>query len=1143
MSDPTRRPRRGAGRTAVAVTTAALLIAGGAAGAPASAHARPAGAPAAVAPDASWLPSTPPGWPQVVDFSRTPADTVTHGVKHYSETYDTVGGRQHTQVLDVDLADPNVRLGVLQAGDTVTYPADETVSSMAGRTHAVAGVNGDYFEIHATGRPVGGVISGGVLMKTPKPGFASQLGVKPDGTMVMGPETFSGTITDGSATRPLTSVNTVNDLATGGITEITPYFGAASGLTKGTLVLGHAATAGAFTVDSVRTGVTSVDRLAADQTGLLGAGAGGAWLADTVHPGDTVALRTALSPDDDLTQLISGVTTLVKDGQVYHDPTGTPPGGTNPETAIGISQDGKHATLVTLDGRAGAATAFGVTPDQVAGYMVAHGAYTAELFDGGGSTEMVTRRPGDSQVSVANSPSDSGNVERPVGDGLFVYSTATGPGPATKVVVNGGHRLTTVVGGTVPAPVYSTDRLGNPAAGTPAVRVEPASLASWSGGRLTPHRTGTGRIIARDGHAISSQPLKVVDRLGALTVSPAAPDLGNGATQTFTLSGSTPNGARVDIPAEAAHWSTDQPSLGTVDAHGLFTADAHNAGMAKVTASVAGAGATATVAVGNVVKAIDPMSGTDEWRISNNTTGQPATLTGDPGTVPPGSTASGSLRLDYTMPAGAGVKQLVLSPQTTLRTPVGDGGRTPNGIGLWVKGDATGIELAESYLGVDGVRTTLYPTYVTWQGWQFVVAQLPAGLTFPLTISYVDFLAISPSLTTTGSLDVSGLSALYSPRPLPTRQYTALPENPSWLRYEETSDRFGPDGATVLAGGGAGLTAADPGSAGAAVMGAVRDRLPALSAQARPAQAQFLGDMAADGKSADLLAAKSAIDALGVPGRDVTGDAETTGGKDPENGAFAQVFGDTHYSWTAGSAQVIVTDSAHGTLQSSDPYQAPAGSQYPWLVDQLTRATASAVIVATHLPAYDPNGGDSQFADRWEARMYLRLVQRYQQSHPGQHVVMVYGHAGGFAEQLLDPTGASVTAGQGGIPQFTFGDLGTAPQAPAGQGGFTHFGLLHVSAGGQLQFSVEPVLSDVRVTAPQTELAPGGKETLSATGAEVGGGAIPIADPASHLWSCDDTGVLSVNPVTGVVTAHRAGSATVSVSSGGVTGSVTLTVG
>ena len=55
------------------------------------------------------------------------------------------------------------------------------------------------------------------------------------------------------------------------------------------------------------------------------------------------------------------------------------------------------------------------------------------------------------------------------------------------------------------------------------------------------------------------------------------------------------------------------------------------------------------------------------------------------------------------------------------------------------------------------------------------------------------------------------------------------------------------------------------------------------------------------------------------------------------------------------------------------------------------------VIVATHQPAYDPHAAaDSEFSDRWEARMYLQLVYRYQQTHPKAHMVMLYGHARGL---------------------------------------------------------------------------------------------------------------------------------------------------
>ncbi|MEY9928792.1 uncharacterized protein YjdB [Catenulispora sp. GP43] len=53
---------------------------------------------------------------------------------------------------------------------------------------------------------------------------------------------------------------------------------------------------------------------------------------------------------------------------------------------------------------------------------------------------------------------------------------------------------------------------------------------------------------------------------------------------------------------------------------------------------------------------------------------------------------------------------------------------------------------------------------------------------------------------------------------------------------------------------------------------------------------------------------------------------------------------------------------------------------------------------------------------------------------------------------------------------------------------------------------------------------------------------VPIADPASHVWQSSDPRVASVDPVTGAVHARRPGTATISVSSGGVGGSVTVTV-
>jgi len=249
-----------------------------------------------------------------------------------------------------------------------------------------------------------------------------------------------------------------------------------------------------------------------------------------------------------------------------------------------------------------------------------------------------------------------------------------------------------------------------------------------------------------------------------------------------------------------------------------------------------------------------------------------------------------------------------------------------------------------------------------------------------------------------------------------------------------------------------------------------------------------------------------------------------------------------------GAAQVIVTDSAHGGLLSSDKYGRPAEAQYPWLVAQLSAATSRAVAVVTHMPAYDPHPvANSQFSDRWEAKMYVRLIQRYQQTHPDRHVIMVYGHSRGFAEQTLDPSGKPADAAHGGIPQLTIADLGMPPYAPPEQGGFYNFALLHVTGDGDFQFSVEPVLASIGVTAPKPALAVGDTEQLTAAGTAVGGDnqpplVMPIADPASHVWSSSNSRVASVDGRTGMLTAHRPGAVVVSVTSGGITGSVSVTV-
>ncbi|MER6560294.1 phosphodiester glycosidase family protein, partial [Streptomyces sp. NPDC001027] len=95
---------------------------------------------------------------------------VAPGVTYRQYDLAAAAGLARAHVLAVDLAAPRVRLGLLYPGATA---ARATVSSLAGRQKAVAGVNGDFFDITetqhpgvaATGASVGPAVAGGRALK------------------------------------------------------------------------------------------------------------------------------------------------------------------------------------------------------------------------------------------------------------------------------------------------------------------------------------------------------------------------------------------------------------------------------------------------------------------------------------------------------------------------------------------------------------------------------------------------------------------------------------------------------------------------------------------------------------------------------------------------------------------------------------------------------------------------------------------------------------------------------------------------------------------------------------------------------------------------------------------------------------------
>lgn len=367
--------------------------------------------------------------------------TLASGVTETSEELLTLVGAQQVSVLHIDLTNPRVHLGVVQSHDQL-FSHGEKLTSLANRSGAIAGINSDFFEIHQTGDPLGMLTINGQLWQSP--GAYDVLGVTASGQLVMGPESFSGSVISGHETYALSSVNRYGDTGTNHLRLYTPTLGATLPLHGATLAILQpgASSTRTFTVASIRSAAATLPILQG-QSALVGRGDAGVWLTAHLHAGDSVSISERVAPDDKLVQAVGGGPIVLKDGVLYHDPQVPAPhavNARNPLTAIGISKDGKHALFVVCDGReAGSSQSRGFTYAEMANYLLSHSVYQAMIFDSGGSSELVARLPGQSSISVISTPS-AGN-ERLVANGLFVYTTAS---PSPGGPANGPHAISGV---------------------------------------------------------------------------------------------------------------------------------------------------------------------------------------------------------------------------------------------------------------------------------------------------------------------------------------------------------------------------------------------------------------------------------------------------------------------------------------------------------------------------------------------------------------------------------------------------------------------------------------------------------------------------------------------------------------------------
>lgn len=156
-----------------------------------------------------------------------------------------------------------------------------------------------------------------------------------------------------------------------------------------------------------------------------------------------------------LRECVSGMELLIKDGENVASWDQS----REPRTAVGFTRDGRLLSAV-FDGR-NYPVSVGATYQEMAETMLANGAYGCVALDGGGSSTLLNKVEGDSELTLRNTPSDG--AERRISSALLFYVDAEYDGNFTHASIYPNNAYYTP-GSEVQFTAKGVDGAGGPAA-------------------------------------------------------------------------------------------------------------------------------------------------------------------------------------------------------------------------------------------------------------------------------------------------------------------------------------------------------------------------------------------------------------------------------------------------------------------------------------------------------------------------------------------------------------------------------------------------------------------------------------------------------------------------------------------------------
>ncbi|MEH0059822.1 phosphodiester glycosidase family protein [Auritidibacter ignavus] len=1061
-------------------------------------------------------------------------ETIAPGLNHTSFTREQKTGFQTGHVLNVDLTEASLSLDVVDGGSV--SGVSSVSNQIKNEDNVVAAVNGDYFDMNNTGAPIGTNVSASEGIRSIANGSSQALSVH-EGTASIGALTSAATATIEGRTYDVPSVNSPTEDRDG-----IAYYTAAWGTTPISQALSANKRTAVKVIDGAVTEILEASALDSDTNLSEGEGVlvfSGSSSDHVPTVGTNVEISVALDRDVDLA--VSGQQVLVRDGRATDAEQATAA-----RTAVGISQDGTQLFVVSIEGRQD--DAVGMRLSELSELMVDLGAYQALNLDGGGSTTLHSRNPGDASASPTNRPSDG--KERDVANALVFRSTAQAPAETAGVTVNPASdsertdRVFTGLGRTVigtatnssgdplPADVAISPGDGLELLGTPTQNDRGQTVARVTG---TKHGLATVRGESNGGEG--ELPVRVLGELEHLELSHQRVALENAdASASVRVLGIDGDGFRAPIETEDIEVSSNDTIEVTPSGVDTFTVSPNaGSGSGTIHFKVGEKRIDLPVTIGFEDVTISDFSDADSWEFSQARAS---------GSVSPseGENGENALEISYDFTGSTATRGAYAAPPHPIQV---DG--QPRSITLSIYGDGNGAWPRIQYLNGAGTRSNLDGGNITWHGWRDVTFPVPDGIEYPITIEMVRLMETRPNASYSGSVKIANLGAVVAPD-TDAGEKTEIHDSvvDTARLYEERPQQI-----AVMSD--AQFVARSPQSQN--VQGA-RRALQEIKA-ASPDAIFIVGDFVDEASPEDFELAKRILDEeIGdeIPVTYAPGNHEIMGG---EIDNFVEAFGDTRTSQNLQGTQFLTLNTAQGGLRSSDR------DQLPWLEDRLEAAATdegtTSVVLMWHHPMNDPLPTKlSQMGNRVEAREVQDRLSRFR-TETGKSVAVINGHVGVFHASTAD-----------GVPAIINGNSGKGPSGTPETGGFVGWSMLtidpsqgivgkspepEVARNAWLQVQMHPFVDSITLGAttelPST-MTVGDQVSVDASFTQ-DGKHMPFVWPMSAKWGGDhvevnnggsegNAAVIRVNPATGQLVATQPGTATLTFTINGETASHTVEV-